>query len=223
MQFHWFRMITWYENQSEDVRSSMKTLLVLLFLYVAFGGRFGLEYLFQNKSRSYLSSSSSRSYSGRDYSTNSRGTSSAPGYRSNYDSDNAYTKYRQRSQQQADYSNDPRDDENYNDYSSSSSYGGYSSGRGGYSYSSYGGGGGMDIFMYMMMVAGALYAPWQAMFMMNMMGGRRRGFRRGGWGDQWAEACTKEACTAEGIDPGEDGTDECMQWKTAYWIYWHIR
>ena len=39
----WQRSIEWYKSQSEDVQMALKIVVVLVVLYVAFGGRFGFE------------------------------------------------------------------------------------------------------------------------------------------------------------------------------------
>ena len=51
LQFYQMRVVSWYNNQSDDVKAGLKILLVLLVLYVAFGGRFGLEKVFEPKAR----------------------------------------------------------------------------------------------------------------------------------------------------------------------------
>lgn len=43
LKFQYMRIMTWYHSQSDDVKTLFKVLLVLVALYVAFGGRFGLE------------------------------------------------------------------------------------------------------------------------------------------------------------------------------------
>eukprot|EP00574_Skeletonema_japonicum_P006290 CAMPEP_0201727644 /NCGR_PEP_ID=MMETSP0593-20130828/13144_1 /ASSEMBLY_ACC=CAM_ASM_000672 /TAXON_ID=267983 /ORGANISM="Skeletonema japonicum, Strain CCMP2506" /LENGTH=418 /DNA_ID=CAMNT_0048219525 /DNA_START=64 /DNA_END=1318 /DNA_ORIENTATION=- len=50
-QYYVTKSVTWYQNQSDDMQSLLKLLLVLLVLYVALGGRFGLEYVFQKQRR----------------------------------------------------------------------------------------------------------------------------------------------------------------------------
>lgn len=45
LQFHVQRAKLWYMDRSEGVQTLLKVLLALVVLYVAFGGRFGLEYL----------------------------------------------------------------------------------------------------------------------------------------------------------------------------------
>lgn len=42
LQFHFSRVRSWYQGQSDDVKTACKIALAMLFLYVAFGGRFGL-------------------------------------------------------------------------------------------------------------------------------------------------------------------------------------
>ena len=43
LQFHMARAKTWYQSQSDDVKTFCKIAMVVLVLYVAFGGRFGFE------------------------------------------------------------------------------------------------------------------------------------------------------------------------------------
>ena len=48
LRFYWMRIVTWYHELSNDRRALLHILLVILVLYVLFGGRFGL---FQGGSR----------------------------------------------------------------------------------------------------------------------------------------------------------------------------
>ena len=88
----------WYQNLSADTKTMIKIGLVIVFLYVAFGGRFGLLSL----SSSPSSSSSSRE--SRYHSSSSNGgegtTTGTRTSRGNYGSDNAYEQYRRQRQQQ---------------------------------------------------------------------------------------------------------------------------
>ena len=57
-QFYLNRAKTWYGSQSDDVKTILKVMLVLVCLYVALGGRFGLEYCSFGSQRSITSTSS---------------------------------------------------------------------------------------------------------------------------------------------------------------------
>lgn len=46
LKFYYMQAVTWYHSQSDDRKNIMKVGLVVLALYVAFGGRFGLDQLF---------------------------------------------------------------------------------------------------------------------------------------------------------------------------------
>mmetsp|Transcript_5626 Transcript_5626/g.9226 ORF Transcript_5626/g.9226 Transcript_5626/m.9226 type:complete len:408 (-) Transcript_5626:940-2163(-) len=50
-QYYVTKSVTWYQNQSEDMQTILKVSFALLILYVALGGRFGLEYVFQKQRR----------------------------------------------------------------------------------------------------------------------------------------------------------------------------
>ena len=77
IQSHFTKLISWYQNQSDDIQTLLKVLVAFLILYIALGGRFGLEYVGNRKS--------------------SRG---------NYGHDNAYERYNSRSTNSAARSND---------------------------------------------------------------------------------------------------------------------
>jgi tetratricopeptide (TPR) repeat protein len=51
LRFHRDRLVTYYASQSEDTKAVVKIAAFLLFLYVAFGGRFGMELLFGQRKR----------------------------------------------------------------------------------------------------------------------------------------------------------------------------
>ena len=51
VQYYVTKSVTWYQNQSEDMQTVIKVSFALLILYVALGGRFGLEYVFQKQRR----------------------------------------------------------------------------------------------------------------------------------------------------------------------------
>jgi len=46
LKFYYMQAVTYYQSQSEDRKNLIKVALVILALYVAFGGRFGLDQLF---------------------------------------------------------------------------------------------------------------------------------------------------------------------------------
>jgi tetratricopeptide (TPR) repeat protein len=48
IQFYRIRVQSWYQAQNEQFKLALSVMLVVLALYVAFGGRFGLEYSFSN-------------------------------------------------------------------------------------------------------------------------------------------------------------------------------
>jgi tetratricopeptide (TPR) repeat protein len=60
-QFYLQRAKFWYMNQSADVKAVLKVFFVLIVLYVAFGGRFGLEY-FGSRSDRHLHPQSGNAY-----------------------------------------------------------------------------------------------------------------------------------------------------------------
>lgn len=159
---------TWYAGLCEDDKALVKMAISFVVLYVAFGGRFGLEYLGKNNN-----SSSRRSSSAYDEFYQSRNSNSRR-YDTNYDRyGRSY-------------------DTNYDRYGRSTS----SYGRRSNSWSSYGSGSGSyGHYPYMLIVLGASYiaqryfgvGPYEAMLFVNLLLGRRnRGFmpRRGyGWGN----------------------------------------
>jgi len=51
VQYYVTKSISWYQNQSEDMQTILKVSVALLILYIALGGRFGLEYVFQKQRR----------------------------------------------------------------------------------------------------------------------------------------------------------------------------
>lgn len=51
VQYYITKSVTWYQNQSEDMQTILKVSFALLILYIALGGRFGLEYAFQKQRR----------------------------------------------------------------------------------------------------------------------------------------------------------------------------
>ena len=51
IQYYFTKFISWYQNQSEDMQTILKVSFGLLLLYIALGGRFGLEYVGRKPSR----------------------------------------------------------------------------------------------------------------------------------------------------------------------------
>jgi len=51
VQYYLTKSVTWYQSQSEDMQTILKVSFALLLLYIALGGRFGLEYVFQKQRR----------------------------------------------------------------------------------------------------------------------------------------------------------------------------
>jgi len=72
LKMYYMQAVTWYHSQSDDRKIILKVGLVILVLYVAFGGRFGLDELF----------------SGNHHEN-----------RGNYEAGNAYDRYHNRQQQ----------------------------------------------------------------------------------------------------------------------------
>lgn len=162
VQFFLARLSSWYSNLSSDVRMLIHIFVVILLLYIGFGGRFGLDQLF----------------------------ASDHVQRGNYGAGNAYDQYRRR------HSGDAYHRDSY--YSSTSDYHsrdtGYSQGGGYDDYtSSYGSprrrnyGGSFSVgfsdgtLPSLLIMLGLGYIchrnginPLHAMWMMNVMGGRRR-------------------------------------------------
>ncbi len=50
-QYYLTKSVAWYHSQSEDMQTILKVSFALVLLYVALGGRFGLEYVFQKQQR----------------------------------------------------------------------------------------------------------------------------------------------------------------------------
>lgn len=162
IQFFMARASLWYERQSSESKQLLKIVVGLLVLYVAFGGRFGLESLYATHPRRH----------------------------GNYERGNIYDQYRQSYHQtqynppsyhyddnrHGSHSSRPRGTNNYKSHHGGASTTGYAS--------SYSDG---SSLASLAMVLGAAYVchrnginPLHAMFMMNMMrGGRRRGYGGG--------------------------------------------
>jgi len=155
--YAWGRGRMWYDAQTDATKTWIKVGLALLAMYVAFGGRFGMEYLF--------------------------GGGGGTSYRGHYGADNPYDRYRNDRQRQTSSSSSYFYGDNYGP-SSSSSY--YSSGHRGRSSSSFGLHSLFDgSATSMAILAAILYGchraginPWQALFFANLAAGRRGGMMR---------------------------------------------
>ncbi|CAB9524182.1 tetratricopeptide repeat domain [Seminavis robusta] len=171
-EFHWGRATAWYHSQSSDLKTVLKIILLLLVLYVAFGGRFGLA----NNTRSMGNYGSNSAYDQyRRYGTTESVRQQQQQSRSSY----PYNTNNRRTTQQRNHDNDYY----YDDYSSSRQ-------RGNSSWST---GGGFNPFdgslQSMMLLGGIAFAghrmginPFHTMMMMNALGGGRRRFRPMGGG-----------------------------------------
>lgn len=162
----------WYFSQNEDVKTVLKVLLGLLLLYVAFGGRFGLEFLSSSSPTGRLSEGGGRQ---QDV------------YREFYE-ERAHRQYNE----QRNRNGHQNTRERYDPYEGASrGYDPYHPGR---PKNSNSWGGDSSGYGTMLMLAGVAYVahrnginPFQALFFANMaVGGRGRrpggfgGFGRGG-------------------------------------------
>lgn len=150
MQFFVARVSLWYERQSSETKQILKIAGLLLVLYVAFGGRFGLESLY------------------------------APSRRGNYERGNIYDQYRQRHQYTPYYDNSHYSQRgtNYGSTNHHGNNNNNNHGYGNVGYSSPDGSSLASLAMilgaaYLCHRNGI--NPMHAMFMMNMMR-RRRGY-----------------------------------------------
>jgi tetratricopeptide (TPR) repeat protein len=170
-QFHFQRTKHWYDSQTDDIKAILIVCLGLVVLYVAFGGRFGLEYL------SSPPSSAERRNAYEEF----------------------YQERRQRQLQQEQASRSRQQYDPYGggyDYANDNTYHqSYSRQRRGNSWGSGGLGGGSNNLPTLLLLATVAYVahrnginPFQALFFANMaMGGRGRGglgrgLYHGGWG-----------------------------------------
>ena len=87
IQYHLAQIITWYHSQSDDIKTLLKVVCCFLVLYVALGGRFGLDYAL--------------------------GGDKSLGRRGNYDRGNAYDRYSSSSTQNSYSSSYGRDQNQY--------------------------------------------------------------------------------------------------------------
>uniref|UniRef100_A0A7S4EI96 Uncharacterized protein n=1 Tax=Pseudo-nitzschia australis TaxID=44445 RepID=A0A7S4EI96_9STRA len=156
MQFQIQRGKFWYSGQSEDVQSVLKVALAIVLLYVAFGGRFGLDYFFNGNTHGG-SSRSSRRHSG------SGGGRSNDVYDEFYRSRNE--RNNRRPMQQEDHT---RHSYGRHSYSSNSNSSSSSSGYGYYAHMLL-----LAVVVYVARLFGI--SPYQAIFFVNMLVGRRGG------------------------------------------------
>ena len=92
IRFFLSRAKTWYNNQSSDVKTIVKALVVVLLLYIGFGGRFGLDSLFTSSRHQRGNYGAGNAYdryrtTGRAYQQQSYHTSRG------YESSGGYTDY----------------------------------------------------------------------------------------------------------------------------------
>ena len=168
------RVRAWYTGLREDDKSLVKLAVLFVVLYVAFGGRFGLEYLGKSKT-----SSRRRSNSVYDDFYQSRSGNNRQTYDSNYG---------RRTTTSSSYGSNGNGSSrsSYNSNYSTSSYGNY-----------WGTGSGLSNGQYMLLVLILSFGsqrffgigPMQLLFWLNMLNGRRNrffapryGFGGGGWG-----------------------------------------
>jgi len=184
--FYVDRVKHFYTHSNEDTKSFLKALLIIVCLYIGFGGRFGLDYITTGGGRSSTTNSYNYRYEGstRNSRVNDRSSSSQQTYstsysgpsRGNYGRGNAYDQFH----------------DNQNFYSSSHSSPSYS-----YHFPNPLDGGIFSIILLFGAVYIAKYFggvdinPWHALWVMRMlgnrgrvggyraMGGRRFGGRRG--------------------------------------------
>ena len=164
IQFRIQKAYECYTSQSDEIKTFLQLILCFIVLYVAFGGRFGLGYLFNsdnNRSRGHTDNVYEEFYRDRDrHNVQHRNYYQHEDYSSNYQSQN--------------HNNHHRDSYRTRRSRSSSSW--WDSGTG-----------------YILLLGGVTFAaryfgisPYQAMFVVNMMLGRqgrgRRGFLHGGRG-----------------------------------------
>ncbi len=72
IQYYFTKFISWYQNQSEDMQTILKVSFGFLLLYIALGGRFGLEYVGRKPSRgNYGHGNAYERYHGHHSTTNS--------------------------------------------------------------------------------------------------------------------------------------------------------
>ena len=168
IKFFLARCIIWYQNDlSNEMKSVVKVLLGLLILYVAFGGRFGLDCLFGDSGDSrrgnYGDGNAYHRYRNRHFDQDTTRPSSR--YSSPYSSSGGHSSSSYQRHYQDDYYYDPprsRSSHYHNNYGTS--------------------------FPSIVIILGGAFIchrflginPFQILWMMNMMQGRRGRFRFGG-------------------------------------------
>mmetsp|Transcript_23480 Transcript_23480/g.26158 ORF Transcript_23480/g.26158 Transcript_23480/m.26158 type:complete len:406 (-) Transcript_23480:150-1367(-) len=164
MQFNIQKVCGWYLAQSEDIKTLLKIFSTLVLLYVAFGGRFGVEYLINND--------------------NNRNANSRSG---SYRTDNVYEEfYRDRNQRNLQH-NRQQSSHHHREHYDSSSYDSRHHRQRSHSSSSWWDGSSSSGYYYHMLLMGSIafvaryfgISPYQAIFFANMVMGRGGG-RRGG-------------------------------------------
>ncbi|KAG7345333.1 expressed tetratricopeptide repeat protein [Nitzschia inconspicua] len=166
LEFYAHRAKHWYSSQNDDIKTALKILLGLIALYIAFGGRFGLEYL--------------------------SSTSSASRHKNHISNNDVYQEFYQDRRRRQYREQQARSGRNtYDPYEGTSGRGNsfYSSSRRrGNTWS-----GDVNSYVTMMIMAGVAYIahrnginPFQALVFANMAmgrgGHRRRGFYNPGFG-----------------------------------------
>ena len=188
--FHFQRARMWYFSQSEDIRNLLLLLVGLIGLYVAFGGRFGLERLGNHQGRRRGNYHSGNAYD--QYYEGQRRSSHGETQRGDYyDQSSSYQKYNHGNR----YASNQREKDEYYSTGSSREYG--REGSLSSLWSSFHLPNLFDgSFRSMTILGGIAYVchrnginPMQIIMFLNMMngGGRRRGigghvFRYGGGG-----------------------------------------
>ncbi len=84
LKLYYMRSVSWYCSQSEDIQTLCKLALAILVLYVAFGGRFGLGYLF---------SAGDEAPNTKQYRAGNYKRTASPSGRGNYEPGNAYDRF----------------------------------------------------------------------------------------------------------------------------------
>lgn len=153
LKMYYVEAVTWYHSQSDDTKNLLKVLGLILFLYVAFGGRFGLDQLFSGSQQEN---------------------------RGNYEAGNAYDRYynRQTSHDSSHHSANHRQTSDESDYEYRPRYQSSRGGGGSFHFPNLMDGSPQS----MLCLAGIAYLcyrnginPFQVIMMINMMAGHRHG------------------------------------------------
>lgn len=166
IQFHLARVTSWYENQSADVKTIIKIVFIVLVLYVAFGGRFGMEA--PRQSGNYGANNAYDQY--RRYGTTQTQSQSSHPYTNNNDYGRRGNNHQRRTSSDRDDYYDYNDNYYYNNSPRQSASWHLMDGS----------------VPSMLMLGGIMYAghrmginPFQTMMFVNMMQGGRRRMGRG--------------------------------------------